>query len=187
MECHATGRGCATCARCRVRSRSGPSVTHAVVVARRWSATAVGIDGDRNVSKFVPGRMSGEPRVHSLLHAHTIRNRGTVGDRTRHPRAVARLDDPAAARIGEEERREVRLVVCGSPDPPCPYRSTSPAVNSRASSAVRARSSTSAHDVHPEECRRQVAGRLDRPDLLVADRDTVLVDAVLASPQPGRP
>ena len=61
--------------------------------------------------EVVPASTSGDATVQSVREADAIRDRRAVADRARGPRAVARLDDPAAVRVGDEERREVRLVV----------------------------------------------------------------------------
>ena len=60
-------------------------------------------------------------------------------------------------------------------------------MTSSASSAVRAALEAEAHEVHAEQRGRRGFGSSTVQMLLVADRDAVLVDAVLDAPQPRRP
>ena len=116
-----------------------------------------------------------------------IRDRRTVADRARRPRARAGLEHPAAARVGDQERREVRLVVVVL------AAAALAVLGERARSSRRARrrrcaprsrpSRTRSMPRSPAVWRRRI---VDRPDPLVADRDAVLVDAVLDAPEPRR-
>jgi hypothetical protein len=118
--------------------------------------------------------------------ADAIRDRRARTDRPRGPGAVAGLHDEATARVGHEERRVVRLVTIRLAGTALSElfdhrRQDVEGLVGRACSFE-----TEPDDIHSQEGGRVVARSIDRPDLLVAYRDAVLVDAVFGAPQPRR-
>ena len=107
------------------------------------------------------GATSADARVQSVDSEIAVRDRGPVADRARRPRALARLDDPAAARVDDEERREVRLVACRLAGAALAVRFERGGDRcERASSAVVSPFEPEPHEVHAEERRRAArAGR----------------------------
>ena len=168
------------------RRRRPMRASHAALVAaRRRSAIRSGV-ASRQASKSGPGATSPDARVQSVESEIAVRDRRPFADRSRRPGPAAGLDDPAAAGVDEQERREVRRVRA-------PFAVAALAVPFEGVVIASTRF-VGGHGRVRVRCardpsrgaRRSSARDRRRPDLLVADGDAVLVDSVLGPPQPGR-
>ncbi len=92
------------------------------LAARRTSAGPVGSLGSAKDPKSSPAARPADPRVHSARERDAVRDRGTAKEPCGDVVAPGRLEDPDLRRVGNEERRVVRLAVRGVRDATLPAR-----------------------------------------------------------------
>ena len=102
------------------------------------------------------------------------------------PGAPAGLQHPGGARVGEQERREVRLPARLLGDAALAMDLEQRNHDLEGGFGTRRPLEREADQVHPDERRGGGLGVAGGPDPFVADGDPVLVEPVLEAPQPGR-
>ena len=160
--------------------------THARVAASRWSAIPVGMRGLRHVSMSVPAATSSDATVQVVprLTRLEIASPAATGRAAKRRPLVSTIHP--RYRIHDQERREVRNVAVGLAAPTLSVLGEQAGEHREPVVGVARPFEHERDEIHAEQRRRLPSRVVDRPDLLVPDRDPVLVDAVLGSPQPRR-